>query len=461
MTSLRTKLILGFLAVSAVGIAIGLAFAALSASGEFRRFMFSRNRDVLAARLAEYHSLHGGWEGVGTQFEAPLPAPAEAGFPVPVPGTFTLVDGGGVVVVGGPGFEPGDSIRLLPAQGSVPIVGEAGPIGWLMVSGDAFRPMGDETQLYNRVGTTLAVGALTALAVALACGALVARSLTRPLRALKAATQAVAAGDFERMVRVSSRDELGSLAESFNRMSAALAEAQQLRRRMTADIAHELRTPLSIILGHLDAIDDGVLTGSAETTRIIREETERLSRLVEDLRTLTRADAGDLALLRRPVDLEQLVQHVLAAYQPQARAKEIDLQAEVGPGLTPIEIDRDRMVQVISNLLSNALFHTPAQGRVVVKGEALPSGARLSVRDSGPGIPPEDLARVFDRFYRTDKSRRREEGGSGLGLAIARSIVEAHGGRIWAESRPGEGATILIELPGSSPLADRGEGAGD
>jgi len=360
MTSLRTKLILGFLAVSAVGIAIGLAFAALSASGEFRRFMFSRNRDVLAARLAEYHSLKGGWEGVGTQFEAPLPATGEAGLSLPAPGTFTLVDGGGVVVVGGPGFEPGDSIRPLPFQGSVPILGEAGPIGWLMVSGDAFRPSGDEAQLYNRVGTTLAVGALTALAVALACGALVARSLTRPLRALKAATQAVAAGDFERMVLVSSRDELGSLAESFNRMSAALAEAQQLRRRMTADIAHELRTPLTIILGHLDAIEDGVLTGSGDATRIIRDEAERLTRLVEDLRTLTRADAGELALTLRPVDLADLVQHALAAYRPQAVAKRIELAAEVEPGIEPVELDPDRVRQVLSNLLGNALFHTPA-----------------------------------------------------------------------------------------------------
>ncbi len=451
MTSLRTKLILGFLAVSAVGIAIGLAFAALSASGEFRRFMFSRNRDVLAARLAEYHSLHGGWEGVGTQFEA--------GFPVPAPGTFTLVDGGGVVVVGGPGFEPGDSIRLLPAQGSVPIVGEAGPIGWLMVSGDAFRPMGDETQLYNRVGTTLAVGALTALAVALACGALVARSLTRPLRALKAATQAVAAGDFERMVRVSSRDELGSLAESFNRMSAALAEAQQLRRRMTADIAHELRTPLSIILGHLDAIDDGVLTGSAETTRVIREETERLSRLVEDLRTVNRADAGELALSRRPINMGELVARALAAYQLQAAAKDIALTSEIEPGVEPIEVDTDRMLQVLNNLVANALFHTPAGGRIVVRGMMTSSGIRLTVQDSGPGFPPADVGLVFDRFYRSDKARRREDGGSGLGLAIARSIVEAHGGTIEAQNTPGEGAAIIIELPRLTPSArSPGEG---
>jgi len=447
MTSLRTKLILGFLAVSAVGIAIGLAFAALSASGEFRRFMFSRNRDVLAARLAEYHSLKGGWEGVGTQFEAPLPATGEAGLSLPAPGTFTLVDGGGVVVVGGPGFEPGDSIRPLPFQGSVPILGEAGPIGWLMVSGDAFRPTGDETQLYNRVGTTLAVGALTALAVALACGALVARSLTRPLRALKAATQAVAGGDFERMVLVSSRDELGSLAESFNRMSAALAEAQRLRRRMTADIAHELRTPLTIILGYLDAIDDGVLTGSAETTRVIREETERLSRLVEDLRTVNRADAGELALSRRPIDIGDLVGRALAAYQPQAAAKDIALTSEIEPGLEPIEVDTDRMLQVLNNLVANALFHTPAGGRIVVRAESIPNGVRLSVQDSGPGFPPEDVGRVFDRFYRSDDARRREDGGSGLGLTIARSIVEAHGGTIAAQNTPGEGAAIIILLP--------------
>jgi signal transduction histidine kinase len=299
----------------------------------------------------------------------------------------------------------------------------------------------------------LLLGAVAAFAVALVAGAVAARSLTRPLRDLTHAARAVAAGDFERKVVIGSRDELGTLAEAFNQMSRALAASQRLRRQMTADIAHELRTPLSIILGHLDAVEDGVLTGTADTTRIIREETERLARLVEDLRTLTRADAGELALSRRPIDVGDLVARALAAYLPQAAAKDTALKAEIEPGLEPIELDPDRMLQVLNNLLANALFHAPAGGRIVIRGTMTSSGIRLIVQDSGPGFPPEDVGRVFDRFYRSDNARRREDGGSGLGLTIARSIVEAHGGTIEAQNTHGEGAAIIIELPRLTPAA--------
>jgi signal transduction histidine kinase len=203
----------------------------------------------------------------------------------------------------------------------------------------------------------------------------------------------------------------------------------------------------------LDAIDDGVLTGSAETTRVIRGETERLSRLVEDLRTVNRADAGELALSRRPIDVGDLVARALAAYLPQAAAKDTALKAEIEPGLEPIELDPDRMLQVLNNLLANALFHAPAGGRIVIRGTMTSSGIRLIVQDSGPGFPPEDVGRVFDRFYRSDNARRREDGGSGLGLTIARSIVEAHGGTIEAQNTHGEGAAIIIELPRLTPAA--------
>jgi signal transduction histidine kinase len=446
MTSLRTKLILGFLAVSALGIALGMTFAGLSTSGEFRRFVFSLNREDLQGRLTAYYREEGSWRDVETVLAGGLPPP-----PDPRPhlrGIFTLIDGTGRVIVGGQEYRPGELLSSQMLSGFESIVIDGSTVGWLAVPGDAFAPTGGESDFLRRVNNTLLLGAAAAFVVALLAGALVARSLTRPLREMTAATRAVADGDFDRKVNVQSSDELGALAASFNRMSEALGEAQRLRRQMTADIAHELRTPLAVILGHVEALQDGVLTDPADAGRVIREEAERLARLVDDLRTLTRADAGELALLPRPVDLDELVRNVVSAYQPQAKAKDIELRAEVAPGLAPVPLDRDRMVQVISNLLSNALFHSPARGRVIVRGEAISTGARLSVRDSGPGIAHEDLPRIFDRFYRTDKSRRREDGGSGLGLAIARSIIEAHRGRIWAENPPGGGATFIIDLPG-------------
>jgi signal transduction histidine kinase len=451
MTSLRTKLILVFLTVSALGIALGMIFASVSTSGEFRRFVFSLNREDLQGRLAAYYAEHGSWSGVEAGLVEGLPPPHEERPHSLRPEMFTLTDEAGRVIVGGPEHETGSQLSSQQLAPFEPIEVAGTTVGWLVVPGDAFPPTGGESLFFHRVNNTLLLGAVAAFAVALVAGALAARSLTRPLLELTAATQAVAAGDFERKVNVKSSDELGALAESFNRMSAALAEAQKLRRRMTADIAHELRTPLSIILGHVDAVEDGVLTNSAESIRVIREETERLSRLVEDLRTLTRADAGELALERRPVAVADLVARVLAAYQPQAAAKDIALTAEIEADLPPIELDPDRMLQVLNNLLANALFHTPAGGRITVGGAATPSGVRLTVQDSGPGFPPEDVGRIFDRFYRSDKARRREDGGSGLGLAIARSIVEAHGGAIGAQNTPGQGAAIVIDLPRLGP----------
>jgi two-component system, OmpR family, sensor histidine kinase BaeS len=447
MTSLRTKLILVFLTVSALGIALGMIFASVSTSGEFRRFVFSLNQEDLQGRLAAYYAEHGGWTGVETGLVEGLPPPPEERRRSLRPEMFTLTDEVGRVIVGGPEHETGSRLSSQQLAAFEPIEVSGSTVGWLIVPGDAFAQTGRESLFFRRVNNTLLLGAVAAFVVALVAGALAARSLTRPLLDLTAATKAVAAGDFERKVDVKSSDELGALADSFNRMSAALAEAQLLRRRMTADIAHELRTPLSIILGHLDAVDDGVLTNWAETTHIIRQETERLSRLVEDLRTLTRADAGELALERRPVVVMDLVARALAAYQPQAWAKAISLTAEVESGLEPIELDPDRMLQVLDNLLSNALVHTPSGGRIVVGGSSEPNGVRIVVQDSGSGFPPEDVGQVFDRFYRADRARRRDDGGSGLGLAIARSIVEAHGGTIEAENAPGQGATIIIEIP--------------
>jgi signal transduction histidine kinase len=320
-------------------------------------------------------------------------------------------------------------------------------VGWLQTPVDTFSESRREAAFLERVNGILLVAAVGAAVLALIAGAVLARSLTRPLRDLTDATQAIAAGDFNRRVAVRSRDELGTLAESFNRMSAALAEAQRVRRQMTADIAHELRTPLAIILGHLDAVGDGVLADSSQAMIVIREETERLARLVEDLRTLTRADSGELRLEPRPSDLGALLRQAATARRPASRAKRITLQVEAPEAMAPVVLDPDRIAQVIGNLLTNALFHTPDGGRIEVGCLEQGRSVRVWVRDSGPGIESDELPRVFDRFYRTDKSRRREDGGSGLGLAIARSIVEAHAGRIWAESLAGFGASILFELP--------------
>jgi signal transduction histidine kinase len=443
MRSLRTKLILGFVSISALGIVLGLVVSAASTFGEFRRFTFSRNQQLLREELAGYYLDHGGW---GERMMMP-PFQRQGQVPLMAPAMFTVVDADGVVRFGGPGYVPGQRLAPQVYQGAVPVEVDGDVVGWLIVGREAFAQTGSERQFFERLTTTFLLGAGAASVTALLAGALLARSLTRPLVELTAATRAVAAGDFGRKVSVESRDELGQLAHSFNRMSQALETWRQQRRRMTADIAHELRTPLTIILGHLDAIEDGVLQRGDRALEVIRDETNRLARLVEDLRILTRADAGELHLTRRPVDLNDLARQAVEAHRIEARPKNVDLRLESSDGPAPAEVDGDRMLQVLDNLLANALRHSPEGGTVTVGVGGAGQGARLWVRDGGPGIPEDELGRVFERFYRTDQARRREDGGSGLGLAIARSIVEAHGWRIWVESAPGAGSTFLIGAP--------------
>ncbi len=226
-----------------------------------------------------------------------------------------------------------------------------------------------------------------------------------------------------------------------------MARSIGLRRQMTADIAHELRTPVSVIMGHAEAVHDGVMPPSLQTFEIIRDEAERLDSLIEDLRTLSRADAGELPIEFQPISPAALLERVHAIHKQNAARRNIGLHLQVASNLPEISADPGRLVQVLSNLVDNALLYTPEGGSILISADLIEQELEIRVKDSGPGIQEDELDRIFDRFYRSDPSRQRNEGGSGLGLAIAKSIVEKHNGRIWAESKPGEGTTIVIRLP--------------
>jgi len=310
-------------------------------------------------------------------------------------------------------------------------------LGWLIGSAIGAAP-------------TILIGLVALLVLAMIGRAL--RSAAAPVGDLIEASGRVEAGDFSTRVPESGPGEVRALARAFNAMSARLEEAEQQRRSALADVSHELRTPLTVIQGNLEALLDGVYPADAAHIEPILAETRILERLIDDLRTLTLAEAGSLVLHREPTDLGALLNEVTAGYRSQAESAGIALKVTVADDMPLLAIDPARIREVISNLVTNALRHTPRDGIVELSAERAGNGAAVSARDTGQGIPPDQLDRIFDRFYRSPDSP-----GSGLGLPIARSLVDAHGGSMTATSQPGLGTIIRFTLPSGSPqehLAD-------
>ena len=455
MRSISSKLILAFLIIGIASVATLFTTARSNTRVEFIRFLSDQTQRDLIAELSIYHLENGSWAGVERIFlisENPkqpgfgaVSAPADRRM---VP--FTLADENGNVIISSERYEVGDRVPQSAIAQGAPITEGGEVIGILLPMRVPFEGKPREVEFIETTNRTLLDGALLAAVIALFLGIFFSRTLTRPIRELTRATHAVSEGNLSQHVPIRSNDELGELAKAFNKMSAELSRSVNARKQMTADIAHELRTPLSLILGHAEAVHDGVLPATRENFEIIREEATRLENLVNDLRTLSLADAGELSIQLQTIEPERLIHEVSSLYQYQAQRKNISFELDIAPHLPTIEVDPGRITQVLTNILDNALRHTPEGGRVILAAREAADQVELSVQDSGPGLSIEDIDRIFERFYRTDSSRQRDgevPGGSGLGLAIARSIVQAHGGQLTAESRPGAGLKITIHLP--------------
>ncbi len=299
----------------------------------------------------------------------------------------------------------------------------------------------------RQINLALVWGGLIALAISVGLGFFLSRRLTSQLARLTSAIQSVADGQLSSKVPVESGDEVGQLTAAFNRMIAELDRSRQLRRQMTADIAHELRTPLSIILGRAETLAEGMLEPSPQVYRVIYQEARRINRLVEDLRLLSLSDTGELQLERRSASIENLLASCVDTFSEPASEKDISLIYRLDRFPPEVHLDPDRIKQVLDNLISNAIRYTPGGGAITLSAIGHQQSVEISVANTGQGISAEDLPHVFDRFYRGDRSRQREEGGSGLGLAIAKSLVQAHGGDIRVASQPGDGAVFTFWLP--------------
>jgi signal transduction histidine kinase len=462
--SLRTRLTLSFLIAIVATAGVVVLLANLITANQFRGLVSlagQRYAQRLAPVFADYYAAVGGWDGVEdlmafVQDTARQP-PSHAPMPrhvVPMSGMvdpgderLLLVDLEGRVVADS---QPGASVPKNLSSNldrGAEIVIDGQQVGTLIVYSGLGRLTASQQGFLRQVDTLMLVAGGVAVLGVLVVGSLQARRIVKPVRALAAAAHRVADGDLSQRISVTSDDELGEMAAAFNTMAAELERQHKLRHQAMADVAHELRTPLSVLQVQLESIEDNLIEPSPEVIAGLRNDLVHLSRLVEDLRVLTLADAGELHIEAEPVEMRALVQDVVKRVQVTAQAKKVDLSARVPDVPLYVSGDAQRLTQVLLNLLTNALQYTPPGGQIVASARRVEGEVRVAVQDTGEGIAPGDLPHVFERFYRADQARSRDTGGSGLGLSIARSLVEAQGGTITVESQPGRGSIFTVSLP--------------
>jgi len=302
-------------------------------------------------------------------------------------------------------------------------------------------------RLSETIGRSLLWGVTLAIGIALVLTFFLSGRISSPIAALARAARQLGKGDLSQRTQFRGKGEVKELAQAFNSMADDLEHAEQLRRNLIADVAHELRTPLSNIQGYLEAIRDRIMKPNRSTIFSLNEEAALLSRLVDELQELSLAEAGELKLVYQTEDIAKLIEQTVVSWQPRVAAKEISLSLDLPDNLPQVSIDWQRISQVLHNLLENAVTHTPKRGAINVAATTQDDKIEVRVSDTGEGIPAEDLPNIFERFYRVDKSRARATGGSGLGLTIAKRLVEAHGGKITVESELEKGSSFSFTLP--------------
>ncbi len=446
------KLGLSFVIVILIAVALVYFLTARSITARFSEFR-TQNREQIARQvsglLAAYRMETGSWFGIerllSTQYTVFINGRLIVRRTSMI-GPFSLADENGRVIVSTKQDRIGTTLTPKELASGIPISIGSTRVGTLVLDSNSSILDPAEEKFLTSAKHSALIGGGIATGVAMFLSMILISQVLSPLRLLSRATERIARGDLTQRVVLRARDEFGQLGESFNRMIDNLRRSERVRQTMTADIAHELRTPVTIIQGNLEAILDGIYEPTPETIAPIYEETLHLGRLIDDLRELSLAEAGELPLNREPTNLLTLVEQVTETIAGALDdGPKIMVKAE--GDLPVVVVDPMRIRQVIVNLVSNAVRYTPKEGKIEVTLREVDEEVELAVADNGPGISPDDLPHLFERFYRGDRARTRASGGSGLGLAIAKQWVEAHGGRIWAENLPQGGAKFTVRLP--------------
>jgi len=440
--SFRTKLLLSFAVVIVLATVVGYFLINIAVDRAFSDFSDRtfRYRDVVLVRfLTDFYGRAGSWEGLGRLFELTPESPQ-----------IILTDADGVIVVAPDPQFIGRRLSARDLKQGLEVRLNDETIGTIVPPSLVLWENPLEQRFLGTVSRSLWIAGIlvSAVGILLAFGLL--RQMMGPLKQLTEASQQVARGNLKRRVSVKSRDELGRLADSFNEMASSLEKAEKAKRQMIADVSHELRTPLTVLRTALEGLRDGLVEPTPENFAALHNKTLLTSRLVDDLHQLALSDAGQLSVQKSECYLSQLFAHIQATVGVQLEDSGIRFLVEIPSDLPKAETDSQRIEQVILNLLSNAVRHTPEGGTIRITARAIEGPLiQVSLCNTGPRLSDEDLAHVFDRFYRAEPSRSREEGGAGLGLAIAKALIEAHGGRIWAENAP-DGVCFHFTLPYSA-----------
>lgn len=450
---ITAKLFLGVLATSVLVALVMAVTGQLGFHRDFRQYIESaeaRRTEVLAETLAGVYAERGNWSalaGAERHWRGLLrghPRPPEggdgrAGAGRGWPG-LALYDADDTLVVGHPGT--GEDIHRHP----VTVAGEV--VGWIVRSRSRQLTETADLRFQRAQLRNLAIATFAAVLFAALAAALLSRTFLAPARAIGDATHRLAAGDFGARARIGTSDEFGRLADDFNVLAQTLQKNEAMRRRMMADVAHELRTPLAIVAAELAAVEDGIRTFGPETLASLQAETRALGKLVDDLYQLSLSDVGALDYRRQDLDLRAQVAEALAPLRERLAAAGLELDdTGIRGDPLPVHADPGRLGQLVNNLVENTLRYTDAPGRVEVSCRRAGNQALLEIQDSAPGVDAAHLGRLFERFFRVEGSRGRHSGGAGLGLAICRNIVEAHDGTIEAASSPLGGLLLTVSLP--------------